>query len=182
MQGVFIVQSITGFDELEKTVKNHKGGVFLQQEKGEGLLQQKSFTKLMTQAQKKKYLQEERVRKIVMSAGFPLGFSQPEPILALEDLKSRVNDGTPAGSREWLIDWFTCAIRPKSKKELMRHVAENPDEVYLEATSDFGNEYQGQLTSAPHQSFSIVGPDPEKKRSWYAQIFWSEKKSAWVVQ
>lgn len=174
MQGVFITKTVTGFDELERIVKSHKGGVFLEQDKG--------YVKLMTQAQKKKYLQTEQIRRGLMSSGFPLEFSKPEPIVVFEDLKSRIHDAAPAGSKDWLVDWFTCAIRPKSKKELAKHVAEDPGNVYLEATSVFGNEYQGPLTSAPHQSFSVVGPDPAKKRSWFGRIFWSEKKNAWVVE
>lgn len=174
MQGVFITKTVAGLGELEEIVKSHKNGVFLQQDK--------AYVRVMTQAQQKKYLQEERMRRSLMSTGFPLEWPQPETIIVLEELKSPGQAGAEAGSREWLMDWFRCRIRPASKKELTQQITQDPSEVYLEATSVFGDEYEGQLTLAPLKSFSVVGPDPAKKRSWYAELWWSEKNSAWTVR
>jgi hypothetical protein len=182
MQGVFIIRTLTGWDELEKIVRSHEALVFLEQEKGEAgpYGRGTAFIRIMTEAQKRKYLDRERIRKRLMSTGFPLEWPQPEQILVLETFKSS-QDRMATGSRDWMVDHFTCAIRPKTKKELATEVRNHPAHVYLEATSMFGNEYGGPLTQAPRQSFSVVGPDPAKKRSWYGQIFWSEPKG-WVVQ
>lgn len=40
----------------------------------------------------------------------------------------------------------------------------------LEATSIFGNEYDGPVFSAPAGDYFVVGPDPYKSRKWYARI------------
>ena len=42
--------------------------------------------------------------------------------------------------------------------------------VSLEATSLFGNEYDGALEDAPDNTYTVVGPDPYTNRKWYANI------------
>ena len=42
--------------------------------------------------------------------------------------------------------------------------------LYLEATSVFGNEYNGPLSQAPANTYYVVGPDPYTDRRWYATI------------
>lgn len=72
---------------------------------------------------------------------------------------------------------FVGYSRPKTKKALREAVAADPSEVRLEATSMFGNEYDGSLSDAPTgQTFYVVGPDPYTKRSWYAQVSWDGTK------
>jgi len=60
--------------------------------------------------------------------------------------------------------------RPKSKKQVKEAVAADPLTVYLEATSVFGNEYNGSIADAPDGSYTFVGPDPYEKRSFYGTI------------
>ena len=61
--------------------------------------------------------------------------------------------------------------RPKTKKAV-REVILNGDlsTLSLEATSFFGNEYDGPLEYAPDGTYYVVGPDPHTKRTWYASI------------
>lgn len=71
--------------------------------------------------------------------------------------------------------------RPKSKAEVRRVLAEKgPRAVRLEATSLFGDEYDGPLSEAPHKTVPFVGPDPRNKRSFYGNFVW--KGEAWTVK
>jgi hypothetical protein len=60
--------------------------------------------------------------------------------------------------------------RPKSKKQVKEAVAAG-DTVYAEATSMFGNEYDGPVADMPEgTTIYFVGPDPHTKRNFYGQI------------
>jgi hypothetical protein len=59
--------------------------------------------------------------------------------------------------------------RPKSKKAIKEALLAG-DEVSLEATSVFGNEYDGLVTDAPDGNYTIVGPDPHNKRNFYGTM------------
>lgn len=66
---------------------------------------------------------------------------------------------------------FINGRRCKTKKALKEEIAKHgPHRVVLEATSAFGDEFDGQLGEAPNGTYSVVGPDPYTKRSWYATI------------
>jgi hypothetical protein len=61
--------------------------------------------------------------------------------------------------------------RPKSKKQVIQAVKENPSSVTLEATSLFGNEYDGPIKGMPENTpVYVVGPDPHTKRDFYLTI------------
>jgi len=61
--------------------------------------------------------------------------------------------------------------RPKSKKEVKEAIAADPFNVQVEATSMFGNEFDGQVTEMPENKvIYFVGPDPYTKRNFYGQI------------
>lgn len=60
--------------------------------------------------------------------------------------------------------------RPKTKKEIKEALERDPDSVTLEATSLFGNEYDGNITRAPDGKYSFVGPDPHAKRTFYGTL------------
>lgn len=60
--------------------------------------------------------------------------------------------------------------RPASKKAVKEAVAADPGSVQLEATSMFGNEYEGPVDVAPNGTYTFVGPDPYNKRSFYGTI------------
>lgn len=64
---------------------------------------------------------------------------------------------------------FVNGFRPKSKKEVKEAHAAGAI-VSLEATSVFGNEYDGPITDAPDGTYTFVGPDPYTKRSFYGNI------------
>lgn len=77
--------------------------------------------------------------------------------------------------------WYKSQ-RINTKKALKAYAQEEPHNVRLEATSLFGNEYDGPLSNAPtNKSYTVVGPDPYKKRNWYANIKWNPNKEAWIV-
>jgi hypothetical protein len=66
---------------------------------------------------------------------------------------------------------FVDNRRPKTKKALREALKDDPSQVHLEATSIFGNEYDGLASEMPEGStIYLVGPDPYKKRSWYANL------------
>lgn len=61
--------------------------------------------------------------------------------------------------------------RPKSKKQIKELIAAGElHRVYAEATSMFGNEYNGGLDQAPAGTITFVGPDPYYKRNFYGNI------------
>lgn len=61
--------------------------------------------------------------------------------------------------------------RPKSKKEIKEAIATNPSSIYIQATSVFGNEYDGPASELPEGAkVYFVGPDPFTKRSFYGSI------------
>jgi len=65
---------------------------------------------------------------------------------------------------------YVRARRVATKKALKEAVAENSHVVALEATSLFGNEYDGFLFQAPNGVYNVVGPCPHTNRKWYATI------------
>lgn len=66
---------------------------------------------------------------------------------------------------------FFNGNRVATKRALRAEVETgNRDAVRLEATSIFGDEYDGPLIDAPDGNYYVVGPDPYTSRKWYAQI------------
>jgi hypothetical protein len=65
---------------------------------------------------------------------------------------------------------FIAYQRPRSKKAVKEAVADDPSSIQVEATSAFGNEYDGPLDKAPAGRISFVGPDPYTKRNFYGTI------------
>lgn len=66
---------------------------------------------------------------------------------------------------------FTSGFgRFATKKALKEQVKQSAGGVHLEATSLFGNEYEGVLNQAPAGNYTVVGPDPRTSRKWYANI------------
>jgi hypothetical protein len=66
---------------------------------------------------------------------------------------------------------YVRGFRPKTKKALREAIESDPSSVSLEATSIFGNEYGGSILHMPEgKTVYIVGPDPARKRSWYANL------------
>lgn len=63
------------------------------------------------------------------------------------------------------------AGRPASKTAVKRMLAAgHASGIHLEATSMFGNEYDGPITEAPDGTYTFVGPDPYAKRDFYGTI------------
>lgn len=65
---------------------------------------------------------------------------------------------------------YISGKRPKSKKEVKEMVAFDSTCVRLEATSMFGNEYEGPVSEAPNGRYNFVGPDPYTSRKFYGEI------------
>lgn len=65
---------------------------------------------------------------------------------------------------------FVGHQRCPTKKHLKEVAESQPEHVQLEATSVFGNEYDGYLDDAPDGTYTVVGPDPYTSRKWYANI------------
>jgi len=64
--------------------------------------------------------------------------------------------------------------RFKTKKSL-KEAAASKSYIGLEATSLFGNEYDGDVQDAPDGTYTVVGPSPTV-RVWYANIIKSQGK------
>lgn len=60
--------------------------------------------------------------------------------------------------------------RLRYKKDLVAQAEAHPETIVLEATSVFGNEYEGPAVQAPTGTYVVVGPDPYRARNWYASI------------
>lgn len=61
--------------------------------------------------------------------------------------------------------------RPKSKKEIKDLLAIDPNNVGIEATSSFGNEFGGSAKDLPvGAKVSFVGPDPYTDRRFYGTL------------
>jgi hypothetical protein len=65
---------------------------------------------------------------------------------------------------------WNAGLRFKTKRELREAVEGGAGGVSLEATSFFGDEFDGYLLDAPDGEYSVVGPDPYRRRNWYATI------------
>lgn len=65
---------------------------------------------------------------------------------------------------------FVAYNRPKSKKAVKEAILADPSRVSLEATSLFGNEYDGPVADAPPGTYHFVGPDPYTSRKFYGSI------------
>lgn len=60
--------------------------------------------------------------------------------------------------------------RPATKKALREALLADPASVRLVTTSAFGG-FAGRATELPAGlTFNVVGPDPYRKRSWYASV------------
>jgi len=62
------------------------------------------------------------------------------------------------------------ATRLPTKAAARRAIEDNSHAVYIEATSIFGNEYDGPVDEAPDGEYYLVGPDPYTKRTWYGTL------------
>jgi hypothetical protein len=70
---------------------------------------------------------------------------------------------------------YEAAIKPGNGSAafivaLAIHGRTRPTRVRLEATSFFGNEYDGPVEHAPDGLYFFVGPDPHTKRNFYGQV------------
>jgi hypothetical protein len=61
--------------------------------------------------------------------------------------------------------------RPKSKRAIKEALAADPRNVLIEATSVFGNEWQGRAADMPEgMRVNFVGPCPHTSRKFYGTI------------
>ena len=73
---------------------------------------------------------------------------------------------------------YINGVRPASKKAVKEAVESDPASVRIEATSFFGNEYDGPASELPANAGKVVfvGPDPYNKRNFYGTIEWKNGK------
>ena len=115
--------------------------------------------------------------------------SRPKTKKALKEQVEGINlweehGGDPESIRTLELNYvMELAKDPKQK------IAINPQDPYsvvLEATSVFGNEFDGSLAKAMKEMnygpFYVVGPDPYNKRNWYATIEYNKEKGKWIVK
>lgn len=66
---------------------------------------------------------------------------------------------------------YVGATRPATKKALRDAIAADPSRVTFEATSLFGDEYDGPADGLPDGvTVYVTGPDPYRRRNWYANV------------
>ena len=65
---------------------------------------------------------------------------------------------------------YVDGLRPKTKKAVKEAIADDPSRVEIEATSWFGNEYDGLVSEAPADKYYWVGPDPHRSRKFYGSF------------
>lgn len=165
-QGVYVEKSVS-VDDLAEVLEKNLGLVHLRVEKYPA-----RFVTVLTEAQK-----TERARSDLQMAMILGSSPSQQPSVTLEKVRKEIQ---PEGdSRPGFV---TCYLRPRTKKQLREEVANDPSRVFLEETSEFGNEFQGYLNEAPEGHYAVVGPDPRRKRSWFANILWSEANQDWIVR
>ena len=69
---------------------------------------------------------------------------------------------------------------PQTKKALKEAVANEPENICLRGTSPFTPIHTHLTCARITDTYSIVGPDPHRKRDWYANISWNSKKEIWI--
>lgn len=129
------------------------------------------FSPLLTRAQKEERKQADLLKEML------LGQSQEEKTIDLNDALAALGSEEEPRPR-----YFTVFLRPPTKKYLKKAVTDNSSSVFVEETSVFGNEFEGFLDEAPEGRYTVVGPDPARRRSWFANIVWSDKKKSWLVR
>lgn len=66
---------------------------------------------------------------------------------------------------------YVNGSRPASKKQIRETASISPGSIRIEATSMFGNEYDGPASQMPENTIvTFVGPDPHTRRNFYGQI------------
>jgi hypothetical protein len=67
-----------------------------------------------------------------------------------------------------------------SKKAMKEAIKADPSKVYFYTTSMFPPQWNGSAAELPDDLvLSVVGPDPERKRSWYASV--EKRKDGTVI-
>lgn len=66
---------------------------------------------------------------------------------------------------------FVNGLRVKSKRAIKEAIVNGTPHVDLEATSFFGNEYEGDVRNMPEgETIYFVGPNPHSDRRFYGTI------------
>ncbi len=61
--------------------------------------------------------------------------------------------------------------RPKSKKALREALRDAPGTVEFDGTSPLGPQFSGGVADIPDgATLSVCGPDPYRKRDWWANV------------
>lgn len=162
-QAVFI-RTIVDRESLEDLIEANPGLVHVRTSELSG----ETFRAVLTSEQQES--RQERDRQIALFFGDDI---QDEPTFFAEDLDADMQHPGHA--------YRPVFLRPRTKRALREAVRTAPGDVFLEETSVFGNEFEGWLTDAPEGSYTVVGPEPRRLRSWFATIRWSRRKRRWMV-
>ena len=163
-QSVFI-RKVVDAEELEETVRKHPGLLHLPRRRD---LAGYEFQPILTEEQRRK--REEHDAQMAQL------FGDSEPTEQSHSLESVI-----AAMRERGAVRQAVFLRPATKKALREAVRTSASHVFLEETSVFANEFEGWLTDAPLRAYTVVGPEPARRRAWFAAIRWSKRKDGWVV-
>ena len=174
MQGVYL-KKVVSSHQVEKLLNDYKGFVYFLDS------QSRRYIRFMTKEQKLKLLQQTILRERMFGS---LIVPQIEGVDTSERslLKHKVITLEEVQEQFSLGSSIALFVRPGSKKELKLSVEKEPENVILEATSAFDNEFSGSLLEIPLGEYSVVGPEPSEKRTWFASVFWVDRKKRWTVK
>jgi len=164
-QAVFL-QRIVNAEMLRELVGSHTGLVHMGSRGDWGKW---SFTPVLTPPQVEERGQRDRMVNALFGTD-----EKPEESIDVAELVEEMRQNRRAATQIFL--------RPRTKKALKEAVCSSPGDVFLEETSVFANEFEGWLSEAPEGRYTVVGPDPGRKRAWFAMIAWSDRKRAWIVE
>lgn len=71
------------------------------------------------------------------------------------------------------VRWISDGAHVPTKDAMKRALQDAPATVYFYNTSPFGTQLSGRVTGEDIPegvSLSVCGPDPSKKRDWWAQV------------
>jgi hypothetical protein len=160
-----LIRTIVDVTEFDDLIRKNPGLVYVPVLSDSGRF---TYNLVLTSDQRESRLEHDSLMATLFGDS-----SRSEPWVLADELVARMHE--PGGSPIVMLK------RPRTKSLLREAVKASPGDVYLEETSVFGNEFEGWLSEAPEGRYAVVGPDPRRKRSWFATIRWSEK-TGWTVE
>lgn len=121
-----------------------------------------------------------------MTQGIFIHGRRPKSKKEIKEFVDRINEAAAHGydeqSIQVLVDQYNSQ-RPNGK---FRQHDFDPYGLVVEATSFFGNEFDGSLAEAlrtqNYGPFTFVGPDPHSDRKFYGTLKYNGTKGKWEVK